>query len=455
MTTVKRFYRAPAGSFFLFGPRGTGKSTWLKQTVGTSVRIDLLDRETYRLYAARPERLRDLVAARNGPTRIVLDEVQKIPELLDVVHQLMEEHPRHTFILTGSSARKLKRSGVDLLAGRAALTTMHPFMAAELGDAFDLDVALDTGLVPVVHSARDRRASLGAYLGLYLEQEVKAEALVRDVGGFARFLEAISFSHASVLNITGVARECQVNRNTAQGYVDVLEDLLLGFRLPVFARRAKRHLAQHPKFYFFDTGVFRSVRPRGPLDAPEEMAGAALEGLVAQHLRAWIAYGNQPDMKLHYWRTKSGVEVDFVVYGEDTLAALEVKNARQVHRSDVRALRAFVEDYPQARTCLLYRGRERLMLDNVLCIPCDEFLQSLRPGEPLFLKEQKKKQAFKRGAADLVFDGACQAYRDGSATLSRAAEMAGLTLRDMLIRMRDADLEMNYDVSDLRKDLQP
>ncbi|MCF7838335.1 MAG: AAA family ATPase [Candidatus Marinimicrobia bacterium] len=383
MTSVTRFYQPPKGSFFLFGPRGTGKSTWLKQNGGEALRIDLLDRESYRLFAARPERLRELVLAQATSTCIVLDEVQKIPELLDVVHQIMEDQPRHRFILTGSSARKLKRTGVDLLAGRAALTTMHPFMAAELGDAFNLDVALHTGLVPVIHSAVDRRAAQGAYLGLYLEQEVKAEALVREVGDFARFLEAISFSHASILNFTGVARECQVNRNTAQGYVEVLEDLLLAFRLPVFARRAKRHLAQHPKFYFFDAGVFRSVRPRGPLDAPEEMAGAALEGLVAQHLRAWIAYGNRPDIKLYYWRTKAGTEVDFVIYGEDTLCALEVKNARQVHRADVRALRAFQEDYPQAQTCLLHRGHERLLIDGVLCLPCEAFLRNLRPGSVL------------------------------------------------------------------------
>lgn len=383
MTTVTRLFHSPGGSFFLFGPRGTGKSTWLKQNCGDAVRIDLLDRETYRLFAAHPERLRDRVLALTEPTRMVLDEVQKIPELLDVVHQQMEDHPQHTFILTGSSARKLKRAGVDLLAGRAAVTTMHPFMAAELGPAFKMEDALDTGLVPVVVAAPDRRAALGAYLGLYLEQEVKAEALVRDVGGFARFLEAISFSHAALLNITAVARECQVNRNTAQGYVDVLEDLLLAFRLPVFARRAKRHLVQHPKFYFFDTGVFRSVRPRGPLDAPEELAGAALEGLVAQHLRAWIAYGAHPDIKLHYWRTKSGAEVDFIIYGEDTLVAIEVKNARHVYRADVRALKAFKADYEQAQVCLLYRGNERLMLDNVLCLPCTDFLMALHPDREL------------------------------------------------------------------------
>ncbi len=383
MATIKRFYQAPAGSFFLFGPRGAGKSTCLKQVFAEAIRIDLLDRETYRLYAARPERLGELVAAQGGSAKFVLDEVQKIPELLDVVHQQMEMHPQHTFILTGSSARKLKRSGVDLLAGRAALTSMHPFMAAELGSDFDLDVALDTGLVPIVYSAPDRRAALSAYLGLYLEQEVKVEALVRDVGGFARFLEAISFSHASVLNITGVARECQVNRNTVEGYVDVLEDLLIGFRLPVFSRRAKRNLIRHPKFYFFDCGVYRSVRPRGPLDAPEEMAGASLEGLVAQHLRAWIAYSKRTDLKLYYWRTKSGTEVDFIVYGEDTLFAFEVKSARHVHRPDVRGLRQFAQDYPLAQTCLLYRGVERLMIDGVPCVPCADFLQRLRPGKAL------------------------------------------------------------------------
>lgn len=383
MTSVMRYYQAPAGSFFLFGPRGTGKSTWLRRLEEPNLWIDLLDRETFRLFSAHPERLRERVHALVSPTRIILDEVQKLPELLDVVHQLMDEDHRHSFVLTGSSARKLKRSGVDLLAGRAAFTSLHPFMAAELGESFDMHTALDTGLVPVIHSAADRYAARSAYLGLYLEQEVKAEAMVRDVGAFSRFLEAISFSHASILNITNVARECQVNRNTVQGYVEVLEDLLLAFRLPVFTRKAKRHLVDHPKFYYFDAGVFRSVRPRGPLDAPEELAGAALEGLVAQHLRAWIAYREHTDVQLYYWRTKSGVEVDFILYGEDTFCAIEVKNARQVYRRDVKSLRAFCEDYPQATPCLLYRGVDRIVLDGVVCLPCDDFLRQLVPDRTL------------------------------------------------------------------------
>ncbi len=384
MTSIKRFFHPPEGSFFLFGPRGTGKSTWLRTHFGTAVRIDLLDRETYRLYAARPERLRDLVGAQANPCCIVLDEVQKLPELLDIVHQQMEEHPRHRFVLTGSSARKLKRSGVDLLAGRAVVTTMHPFMASELGADFSLTRALETGLVPVVWSAANPLKTLSAYVGLYLEQEVKAEAVLRDVGSFARFIEAISFSQGSVLNITAVARECQIHRNTVQSYVEVLEDLLLAIRVPVFSKRARRLLVSHPKFFFFDAGVFRSVRPAGPLDSPADMAGPALEGLVVQHLRAWIAYGDLERTSIHYWRTKSGNEVDLVVYGPDTFLALEVKNSRLVHRSDVKSLLAFREDYPEATVAVLYRGNERLLIDGVNCLPAEDFLRQLIPGRPAF-----------------------------------------------------------------------
>jgi len=388
MTTVGRFLDDPGTNFFLFGPRGTGKSTWLRQQFPDALWLDLLDREIYRVYAARPERLRDVVWANPDRRDIVLDEVQKIPELLDVVHQLMEQLPDRRFILTGSSARKLKRSGVDLLAGRAANLSMHPFMAAELKAAFSLDDALERGLVPVVYSSKNSAKALSAYVGLYLEQEVKAEALVRDVGAFARFLEAISFSHGSLLNVAAIARECQVKRNTVEGYLEVLEDLMLGFQVPVFSKRAKRNLVQHAKFYFFDAGVFRSIRPAGPLDRPEELAGAALEGLVAQHLRAWIAYGHEEN-KLFFWRTKSGREVDFVLYGSDTFLALEVKNARKVYRADVRSLRAFKEDYEQAETCLVYRGKERLLVDGVCCIPCAEFLSSIHPASGLHICNRK------------------------------------------------------------------
>ncbi|MEX1184770.1 MAG: DUF4143 domain-containing protein, partial [Gemmatimonadota bacterium] len=190
-------------------------------------------------------------------------------------------------------------------------------------------------------SAPDPADALAAYAALYLEQEVMAEGLVRDIGGFARFLEVVSFSHGAVLNVSNVARESQVSRKTVEGYIAVLEDLLLAFRLPVFKRRAARATAAHPRFYLFDAGVFHSLRPRGPLDRPGEIDGAALEGLVAQHLRAWCAY-TRGSNELSYWRTRSWVEVDFIVYGEAGFWAIEVKNAAKVRPQDLRPLRSFV-----------------------------------------------------------------------------------------------------------------
>jgi predicted AAA+ superfamily ATPase len=301
-----------------------------------------------------------------------------VPALLDVVHALAESDKNLRFVLTGSSARKLRRGAANLLAGRLVQARMHPFMAAELGAAFDLNQALILGLVPLVWNAADPVATLRAYASLYLREEVQAEALVRDIGAFARFLESISFSQGSLLNLAEVARDCQVGRKTVEGYLGILEDLLLSFRVPVFSKRAKRLLVTHDKFYFFDAGVYRSLRPTGPLDRPEEIAGMALESLVAQHLRAWIDY-RASGAQLYYWRTKSGSEVDFVVYGADVFCAIEVKQAARVSSKDLRALKAFREDYPEATAYLLYMGKERLAIDGIACVPCEEFLLGLHP----------------------------------------------------------------------------
>lgn len=381
METGRRFFQAPAGSFFLFGPRGTGKTTWLRHAFPGATFLDLLQPDLARDLAARPERLRDLVRAVPPRAAVILDEVQRIPELLHLVHALIEGDPRRRFVLTGSSARKLRRGGVDLLAGRAVVRTLHPFMAAEW-PAFDLPAALDLGLLPLVVAAPDPHDVLRAYASLYLDQEVRLEGFTRNIGAFARFLETISFSHASVLNVANVARESQIERKTVAGYVEILEDLLLCFRLPVFTRRARRATVQHPKFYFFDAGVFRSLRPRGPLDQPQEIAGPALEGLVAQHLRAWIAYSNAA-ASLSYWRTPSGVEVDFVVYGPSSFWAVEVKNSGHVRPEDLSGLKTFGADYPQAQRILLYRGERRELRDGIWILPLEAFLRQLRPGQPL------------------------------------------------------------------------
>ena len=245
-----------------------------------------------------------------------------------------------------------------------------------------LDEALQFGLVPLVVGSGAPAEVLRGYVALYLREEVQTEGLVRNLGGFARFLEAVAFSHGGVLNVANVARECQVERKVVEGYLGVLEDLLLAWLVPVFSRQARRVLSSHPKFFLFDAGVYRSLRRTGPLDRPGDVEGPALEGLVAQHLRAWCAYRGGDDT-LSFWRTASGNEVDFVVYGPLTFCAIEVKNTTRVRPEDLRGLRAFREDYPTSTQILLYRGTESLDLDGIRCLPCERFLRALRPDTEL------------------------------------------------------------------------
>ncbi len=378
METITRIFEPPDSHFYLFGPRGTGKSTWIYREYPQALVIDLLQPEEERSLTARPEQLRERVLA--ADTNVcVIDEVQKVPQLLDVVHELIEREDLNVkFILTGSSARKLRRGGVDLMAGRAVKRTFHPFMACELGENFKLQQALELGMIPLVRDAQEPRETLAGYVDLYLREEVKAEGLVRNLGDFTRFLEAISLSHGQVLNISNVARECEVNRKTVEGYIEILEDLLLCFRLPTFRKRAKRKITKHPKLYFYDPGVYRSLRPRGPLDKHQEMEGPGLEGLVAQHLRAWIAYRNK-DEQLYFWRTQGGAEVDFVIYGDEGLWPIEVKRSNTLHRTDLRHLKTFAKDYPESDPLFLYSGKERRLIDDILCLPVEVFLQQLHP----------------------------------------------------------------------------
>ncbi|MBA4373775.1 MAG: ATPase [Thermodesulfovibrio sp.] len=380
METIRRFLKAETQSFFLLGPRGTGKSTFMKKEFPEALYLDLLLPDVFRNYTAYPERLRELVHAHKGNKTVVVDEVQKAPQLLEVVHSLIEEKQGVQFILTGSSARKLRKAGVNLLAGRALMKHMHPFMAAELKELFDLDKALQVGMLPLVLNSSEPTASLQAYVDLYLREEVQMEGLTRNIGNFSRFLETVSFSHGAILNMSKVARECQIERKVVEGYIGILEDLLLAYRIPVFTRRAKRATASHPKFYFFDAGIYNSLRPSGPLDRSEEILGAALEGLLAQHLRAWIDYFH-PGTQLFFWRTSAGSEIDFVVYGKNIFWAVEVKNSATIHPQDLRALKAFGDDYPEAKRFLIYRGKERLRRDGIAIEPVAEFLLRLNESE--------------------------------------------------------------------------
>ncbi len=376
METIKRLLIPPKESFFLFGPRGTGKSTWVDMAFPDALKVDLLDATTLRAYQAHPERLADFVEAHPETRTVVVDEVQKVPELLDTVHRLMERNKSLQFVLTGSSARKLRKAGTNLLGGRALKLEMPTFTARELGEAFSLEDALLHGMLPVVAGAENPDRQLSAYLDLYMREEILQEGLVRNLGAFARFLESISFSHASQLSVSAVARDCGVSRTTVEGYVEILRDLLLADVLPVFKKRAKRILVSHGKFYFFDTGVWRAIRPKGPLDRPAEIDGGALEGLVYQHLKAGLARDGVRN-GLYFWRTQGGTEVDFVVYGEDRFLAIEVKNATRIQPRDVAGLLAFRQDYPEATPMLIYRGTEEIMFKGVRLVPAETFLKTI------------------------------------------------------------------------------
>jgi predicted AAA+ superfamily ATPase len=379
MDLISRFFNPPNQSYFLFGPRGTGKTTWLKAKYPNALWIDLLNLDVLRFYLAAPERLREVVQALPDHSVIIIDEVQKIPDILSEVHWLIEQKRGLQFILTGSSARKLKRAGVDLLAGRALLKHMSPFFAAELGARFDLKRALEIGMVPLIALSESPEEVLQTYAGIYLKEEVYAESLVRKIEDFARFLEVISFSHANQINLSNISRECEVSRKTVESYLQILQDLLLAFILPIFSHRAQRALVDHPKLYIFDAGVFRSLRPQSLKDQSSEIQGAALEGLVAQHIKAWI-HNQIGNYQMSFWRTRSGLEVDFVVLGPQGFWAIEVKNSTKIHPQDLRSLLEFKKDYPECKPLFLYRGTHRMVQQDILCIPCEEFLLQVSPS---------------------------------------------------------------------------
>ncbi len=372
----------PKKSFFLFGPRATGKTTWLRQLFPDAVYIDLLQSEMYTMLLAAPERLARFIPP-DCREPVIIDEVQRVPELLNEVHRLIEQKQQYKnrnknirFILTGSSARKLRARGVNLLAGRALTRFMHPLTVEELGDDFSIDTSLKFGHLPAIYSEPDPADYLASYIQTYLREEVQQEGLTRNLQVFARFLEAASFSQGAVLNISEVARDCGAGRKLVEQYFYILDDLLLAHRLPVFTKRAKRRLVSHPKFYFFDTGVYRAIRPKGPLDRPEEIDGMALETLVFQELLA-INDLHRLGYELFYWRTSNGREVDFVLYGEAGIIAIEVKRAAKIRTKELRGLKAFGKDYPMASLYMFYGGETTMYIDDITLIPINEALRRL------------------------------------------------------------------------------
>ena len=274
---IKRFFTPPTTSFFLFGQYSTGKSTLMKNYFSDAFWIDFLDPEVRQAYRAKPGLLAEYLRANPHVTNVVIHALQKVPAFFDMVHTTIEEFRHVQFILISSSSRKLKQVGTNLMTGSLLSSYLHPFMASELGKDFALNKALTLGMLPITIGTDNVQQKIPALIERYFREEIESEGLVRNSDSFSRFLRAISFSHATQLNTTNVARECEVNRKTVENYIAILEALLLAHKLHIFTRRARRELSAHPKLYLFDAGVFNALRPRGPVDRPEEIHGAGLE----------------------------------------------------------------------------------------------------------------------------------------------------------------------------------
>lgn len=361
-------------SFFIFGPRGTGKSTWIKSQLQNILYLDLLSTDLFSELVARPQRLEKMIPP-NFEGHIVLDEVQKIPELLNEVHRLIEDK-KYRFVLTGSSARKLREKGVNLLAGRALTYTMHPLTLSELGNDFSLQRSVQFGQLPLAYTQADPQKYLASYVGTYLREEVLQEGLTRNLGAFAKFLEAASLSQGAVLNVSQVATDCGIERKVVENYFSILEDLLIAVRIPVFTKKAKRRMLNHSKFYYFDAGVFRAVRPRGPLDEPESIEGAVYETLLFQELRALNDYFDL-GYQIFYWHTAKHEEVDFVLYGPKGIKAFEVKRSSQYRQDDLSGLKLFLSDYPQAKAFLVYGGDRTYYEEGITVMSFEACLKTL------------------------------------------------------------------------------
>ena len=371
-----RLPRPGSETFFLWGPRQVGKSALLRQSYPDARWIDLLKNEEFRRYAARPELLRQEVEA-DGPgqsRQIVIDEVQKVPALLDEAHWLIENRGMH-FALCGSSARKIKRGGANLLGGRATRYELHGLTAGELGDDFDLDRILNHGYLPRMYQASRPRRMLDAYVADYLTQEVAAEGLVRNLPAFSGFLDAASLSDGEIVNVTNVARECGVSNHTARSYFEILEDTLLGRWLPVYRKRPKRRVAK-PKFYFADVGVVNRLARRGQVSAGSELYGKALENWVFHELSAFASYFDLDD-DLSYWRLPSGIEVDFLI--GDARLAVEAKASRVVSGRHLKGLRTLAREHPDVgrRVVVCLEPRARRTEDGIDILPAAAFARLL------------------------------------------------------------------------------
>jgi predicted AAA+ superfamily ATPase len=371
----------PAGreTFFLWGPRQTGKTTLLRGVYPDALWIDLLKAEEFRRYTQNPERLREEFATGPRVSQVVIDEVQKVPQLLDEVHWL-HENRRVRFALCGSSARKVRRGGANLLGGRAVRYELHGLTAAEAGKDFDLERMVNRGYLPAIYISDRAERLLSAYVADYLKEEVAAEGLVRNLPVFSEFLDAAALSDTELVNFATIARDCGVSSHTVKNYFQILEDTLLGRWLPGYTKRPKRRVIAAPKFYFSDVGIVNHLARRGVLRAGAELFGKAFENWVFHELSAYNAYAEK-FARLAYWRLASGIEVDFIV--DDMRVAIEAKATAKVSADHLKGLRNLVQDHPRVRrrvvACL--ERKSRMTEDGILVLPAEEFGRRLAAGD--------------------------------------------------------------------------
>lgn len=363
-------------SLFLWGARQTGKSTLLKTLFPKARYYDLLNANLFRSLSRNPSLMREQLMLLPEGSLVIIDEVQKVPDLLDEVHWLIQNQGLH-FILCGSSARKLRRSGANLLGGRALSNTLFPLVSAEIDD-FDIERALNYGTIPPHYLAKNPTRRLQAYIDDYIQQEIVAESVLRNLSAFSRFLEVSALSDTEIVNYTNIAAECGVSAKTVKEYFSILEETLFGFMLPAYTRTIKRRLVQSPKFFFFDVGIPNYLLGRTPLKPDTADYGHAFEHLMVQELRAYLGY-HHSRKKISYWRTSSGIEVDCVI--GDAEIAIEFKSSTEVRNVQLKGLRVFAEEHPNVKRYVVSRETFPRLVDGIEIWPTRDFLDKLWKGE--------------------------------------------------------------------------
>ena len=377
----KRVLSFPPHSVFLFGVRGSGKTSLLKKRFPKAFYIDLLDGSRYQSYLTNITLFYNELRTLKRGSLVIVDEIQKLPHLLNEVQRLIETFSLR-FILTGSSARRIRARGVNLLAGRAGWLTLHPFIPEELGKDFDLEKTLQFGMLPLILSSKAPDFALKAYTQLYLKEEIKEEALVRNLPGFARFLRIAGLYHGQYVNMSGIARESEISRDAVRGFFSILEDSLLGFFLPAYSSKIRLREQKHPKFYFIDPGLARALKGEaGPVTQEEK--GALFEGLVAQILRAYGDYRSLYD-SFFYWSPAGSkkTKVDFLLQrSSKELIAIEAKARSQVFSDDLRGLKAIADMPNIKRRIMVYMGsRPRKTADGIEIWPFSHLCAILKKG---------------------------------------------------------------------------